>query len=69
LGEFFAPERAGNPGEILVSTGNGAPVWSAATQDMVTSTDVRHIVKLTQSEYDQLATKDPYTFYIIINNN
>lgn len=42
---------------------------SAATQDMVTSTDVRHIVKLTQAQYDQLATKDPETFYIIINNS
>ena len=42
---------------------------SAATQDMVTSTTVRHLVKLTQAEYDVLTPKDPYTFYIISNSN
>lgn len=42
---------------------------SAATQDMVESTDVKHIVKLTQAEYDALTDKDPYTFYIIISNS
>ena len=42
---------------------------SSATQNMVISTDVRQIVKLTQAAYDQLATKDPYTFYIIVNSN
>ena len=30
-GGFYAPETSGNPGEVLVSTGNGAPVWSAVT--------------------------------------
>lgn len=29
--KFYAPTTSGNPGEILVSTGNGAPVWSAVT--------------------------------------
>ena len=28
---FYAPTAAGTAGDILVSTGNGAPVWSAAT--------------------------------------
>lgn len=28
---FYAPTTSGNPGDILVSTGNGAPVWSAVT--------------------------------------
>ena len=69
---FYAPLSAGNAGEVLVSTGNGAPVWSAATQDMVTSTDVKHIVKLTQAAYDQLVLDDevdPYTFYIIVSQS
>lgn len=29
--DFYAPTTSGNPGEVLVSTGNGAPVWSAVT--------------------------------------
>lgn len=28
---FYAPETSGNAGDILVSVGNGAPVWSAVT--------------------------------------
>lgn len=48
-------------------------VVSAALVDLnekkVESEDIKHIVKLTQAEYDQLATKDPETFYIIITNN
>ena len=28
---IYAPITSGNPGEILVSTGSGAPVWSAVT--------------------------------------
>lgn len=31
LPTLYAPTTSGNPGEILVSTGNGAPVWSAMT--------------------------------------
>lgn len=31
LTNIYAPTTSGNPGEILVSTGNGAPVWSAMT--------------------------------------
>lgn len=30
-GGFYAPESAGTAGDILVSTGDGAPVWSAMT--------------------------------------
>lgn len=33
----------------------------------VGSTDVHTIVKLTQAQYDALTTKDPNTFYIIID--
>ena len=93
LPSIYAPLSAGTAGEVLVSTGNGAPVWSAvtmpdmseyytsaqtetaisaATQDMVTSTDVKHIVKLTQAAYDQLVLHDevdPYTFYIIVSQS
>ena len=36
-------------------------------EERVESQDVKHIVKLTQSAYNALVTKDPYTFYIIIN--
>ena len=68
--KLYTPLSAGTAGDILVSTGNGAPIWSSAvTQDMVTSTDIRHMVKLTQSEYNNLSVKDPETFYIIVNNN
>lgn len=31
LPHIYAPTTSGNPGEILVSTGNDAPVWSAMT--------------------------------------
>ena len=31
LPDFYAPLSAGTAGEVLVSTGNGAPVWSAFT--------------------------------------
>lgn len=103
---IWAPLSAGTAGDILVSKGSGAPVWSAMTfptpdvdkayvdsavtgvQDQidtmdevvsaalvdldekkVESQDVKHIVQLTQAAYDQLATKDPHTFYIIVNSN
>lgn len=28
---IYAPTTSGNPGEVLISTGNGAPIWSAMT--------------------------------------
>lgn len=31
IGPIYAPAAAGTAGDILVSTGNGAPVWSAVT--------------------------------------
>ena len=43
-------------------------ITSAATADMVTSTYVSTIWKGTQAQYDAITTKDPYTFYIIVNN-
>ena len=48
-------------------------VVSAALVDLegkkVESQDIRHMVKLTQAQYDALVTKDPETFYIIVNSN
>jgi len=48
---FYTPETAGNAGDILVSTGNGAPVWSA-----VTFPDVSNYVTSAQVE-TQIDTK------------
>lgn len=66
IATFYAPNSAGTAGDILVSTGNGAPVW--ATDDKVSSTSVSTIWKGTQAEYDAITTKDPNTFYIIVSN-
>ena len=128
---IYAPVSAGTAGDILVSTGNGAPVWSAVTfpdasnyvtsaqvetqieaknyvnsgdvksqveaynyatvsqiptvptsntaftndagyitsaaiADKVSSTSVSTIWKGTQADYDDIPTKDPNTFYIIL---
>jgi len=63
---IYAPESAGTAGQILVSAGNGAPVW--ANDDKVSSTSVSTIWKGTQAEYDAITTKDPNTFYIIVSN-
>ena len=35
-------------------------------KDVVTSSDINNIVKVTQAQYDALATKDANTFYVII---
>jgi hypothetical protein len=42
---------------------------TTATQNMVTSTSVSTIWKGTQAQYDAIITKDPNTFYIIVNSN
>ena len=129
--KIYTPLSAGTAGDILVSTGNGAPVWSAVTfpdasnyvtsaqvetqieaknyvnsgdvksqveaynyatvsqiptvptsntaftndagyitsaaiADKVSSTSVSTIWKGTQADYDDIPTKDPNTFYIIL---
>jgi len=51
----------------FVTSGDVATQISTATADMVESTDVHTMVKLTQAQYDALTTKDPNTFYIIID--
>lgn len=47
-------------------------VVSAALVDLnekkVESEDIKHMVKLTQAQYDALVDKDPETFYIIVNS-
>lgn len=64
---IYAPTVAGTAGQILVSAGaNQAPVWT--TDNKVSSTSVSTIWKGTQAEYDAITTKDPNTFYIIVNN-
>ena len=42
---------------------------ATATQDMVSSTYISTIWKGTQAQYDAIVTKDPDTFYIIVNSN
>lgn len=43
-------------------------ITSAAIADKVSSTYVSTIWRGTQAEYDAITTKDPNTFYIIVNN-
>lgn len=52
---LYSPANAGNKGQMLMSNGSGAPVWS----------DYKFVF-LTQDAYDNLATKDSRTVYIII---
>jgi len=72
LPNIYTPANAGAAGDILVSNGGGAPVWSAVTfpdvSNMVTSTYVSTIWKGTQAQYDAITAKDPNTFYIIVSN-
>ena len=88
---FYAPTTEGTSGQVLKSSGSGAPVWG--TVDMGTkedksnkvtsmsssSTDTQYpsakcvydwmsgikIVALTQTQYDNLVTKDANTLYFI----
>lgn len=41
-------------------------VLDEVADEFVASTDIRNMVKLTQAQYDALATKDANTFYIIV---
>lgn len=63
---IYAPTAAGTAGQILVSAGSGAPVWT--NDNKVSSTSVSTIVKLTQAEYDAITTPDASTLYIITNS-
>lgn len=52
---LYSPANAGNKGQVLMSNGSGAPVWSEYKFEFVT-----------QDAYDNLATKDSKTVYYII---
>lgn len=46
----------------------GENIWigdQIIPNESVQSSDIKHVVKLTQVEYDALSTKDPKTFYVI----
>lgn len=75
------PQYDEQTGEITGVTRTDTPIGpdqakeeviAAALVDLnekkVESQDVKHIVKLTQAEYDLIASPDPETLYIIINN-
>lgn len=56
--------------QALVDLNDRVDEISGATQNMVTSTDIKHIVKCTQAEYDDPSfIWDPETLYIIVNNS
>lgn len=66
LGDLYAPITPGTAGQILVSAGSGAPVWT--NDNKVSSTSVTTIWRGTQAEYDAITTPDASTLYIIVNN-
>ena len=55
---IYAPTSAGTAGQIVTSNGSGAPVWTTYK-----------FAYLSQSAYDDLATKDSTTIYFIIDEN
>lgn len=62
---IYAPTAAGSNGNILRSTGSGAPSWaSPATLNLVESTTLRNIVICSQTEYDNMS-HDSNTIYLI----
>lgn len=64
--DIYTPLSAGTAGDILVSSGNGAPVWT--TDNKVSSASVSTIWKGTTAEYNAIVNKDPKTLYIIVDN-
>lgn len=54
---FYAPTSAGTQYQPLLSNGSGAPVWASYKFQFIT-----------QTAYDQLATKDSTTIYFIIGD-
>ena len=49
-----------------IKTINNTTVLGSGNFNLVESTDVKHVVVLTQAQYDALSTKDAYTEYNII---
>lgn len=62
---IYVASKPGTAGQIAKSDGYG---FTWANDDKVSSTSVSTIWKGTQAEYDAITTKDPNTFYIIVNN-
>lgn len=58
FGTIYAPTSVGTKNQVLLSNGSGAPVWSGYK-----------FVFCSQSDYDNLATKDATTIYFIIDEN
>lgn len=54
---IWVPTDAGTHGQILISTGGDAPVWSNWIK----------AVKISSDDYEALATKDPNTLYLIVD--
>lgn len=54
---MFVPTQSGTEGQVLTSAGNAEPTW----QTMIKS------VKITSDAYEALATKDPNTLYLIVD--
>ena len=61
---------SGKQGTLVAGTDikniNNSSILASGNLNLVESDDVRHVVVLTQSEYEQLATKDANTEYNII---
>lgn len=51
---IYAPTVAGTAGQFLVSTGNGAPVWSAVTMGGVSQEYVDSAVTILQNQLDEI---------------
>ena len=63
---IYAPTAVGSNGNLLRSTGSGAPSWaSPATLNLVESTTLRTIVICSQTDYDNMQSHDSATIYII----
>lgn len=54
---IFVPTSAGTEGQVLISTGGSAPVWATMIK----------AVQITSADYEALATKDPNTLYLIVD--
>lgn len=63
---IYAPTAAGSNGNLLRSTGSGAPSWaSPSTLNLVESTTLRNIVICSQTDYDNMSAHSATILYII----
>lgn len=67
LARIYAPESAGTAGQILVSAGNGAPVWSAVTMGGVSQEYVDSAITQVQDQLDTIDEVIPAAI-VDINN-